>query len=138
MGGVDLEKKNFNLQLFQPSPKGAGLLKNHVHQDHFLLDPKDPTLDPGNRPFRWIQFGFEEFRQSTLAIGETQPGGYRISIVLVRGAAFFGEISAPKSGIDLRHNRPSIWYIPAIEWPEMNPVAQFPSNDSAARAGRHE
>ena len=103
-GGIELDKRNFNLQLFQPSPKGPGLLKTHVHQGHFLFDPEDPTLDPSNRPFRWIQFGFEEFRQSTLAIGETQPGGYGISIVLVRGASFFGEISAPKSGIDLHHN----------------------------------
>ena len=46
---MELDKKDFNLQLFQPSPKNHGLLKTHVHPGHFLFDPEDPTLDPANR-----------------------------------------------------------------------------------------
>jgi hypothetical protein len=62
MGGHRARQEKFQSSVISAKPQRPWPFENHVHQGHFLFDPEDPTLDPGNRPFSWIKFRFEEFR----------------------------------------------------------------------------
>jgi hypothetical protein len=82
-------------------------------------DPEDPSFDLCNRALTIGQRRLEERREVPCLIGPAQPLDDRECVMLIRRSIFPREATTPKTGIDLRDDRPS-GRRPAVERPEVD------------------
>ena len=86
---------------------------------------KNPPLDLRHRPFSRSQLGIKELLEPSFQIGVPHPLSDREGVMLIGAPPLAHKTPAPQGGVDLRYHRPLCRDVPAVEGPEMNPIAQL-------------